>query len=183
MFGLFQEDKWDVPRQNYLFVRERAMNIPKIPMGTLYSNRIMYNRVYIFWWPISSVNNSTGSHISVEVEKHFYNFCYNILAEDSIKIPPEESLDEWNESHSLTKNTFSEKGSLKNLDEAFLDKSVANILFIYYIPQNINKRDVYKYLVENKITNIYKRKKSDGLLSKFVVNTFGFPCDSKFNNF
>ena len=45
----------------------------------------------------------------------------------------------------------------------------------------LNKRDVYKYLVENEITNIYKRKKSDGRFSEFVVNNFGFPSDSKFN--
>ena len=74
-------------------------------------------------------------------------------------------------------------GRLKSLDEVFIDESVANILFTYYVPSNIEKKKVYQFLVANKLTNIYKRRKSDGKYSKFCVNVFGFPEDSEFDDF
>ncbi len=60
----------------------------------------------------------------------------------------------------------------------FTDEIVADILVSYYIPDEIERKDVYQYMVDNEITNIYKRKESNGKYSDFAINHFGFPADS-----
>lgn len=55
---------------------------------------------------------------------------------------------------------------------------VSNILFDYTVPPNIDSKDVYQFLVDNDITNVYKRKESSGQYSEFVCETFWYPTDS-----
>ena len=119
----------------------------------------------------------------ITVKKNFRDVCYELLAAtSSLKIPSEESTAVWDTSHSLTHKTFMECGRLKSLDEVFTDESVANILFTYYVPSHIEKKKVYQFLVANELTNIYKRRKSDGKYSKFCFSVFGFPEDSEFDD-
>ena len=79
---------------------------------------------------------------------------------------------------------MTKQGGLKSFDEVFTDESVANILLNYYLPRGIKECLVYTYMMENNIgiSGMYKRKKSNGRFSDFVINLFGFLSDSSFDN-
>jgi len=104
------------------------------------------------------------------------------LKKASNKIPAEKTVAEWSNSHSLTKKSVEDEGCFKSLDEIFTDESVRNILFTCHVLQTVESQDVCNHLIKNNVTNICKRKKSDGKFSDFDVKQFGFPADSIFDS-
>ena len=65
------------------------------------------------------------------------------------------------------------------MDEVFTDESVGSILYTIFVPPIIKFKDIYKFLIDSKLTNIYSRKKSNGRYSDYAVKMFGFPSDEK----
>lgn len=165
-FKPFGESMFDVACSTYLFLRESHENNEKHDMGYQAKNGHTYNRCGIFAWPSDNVKEKQGV-LDITVEKKFRDVCYELLAASSSKIPAEESIAVWDKSHSLTHKTFMQCGRLKSLDEVFIDESVANILFTYYVPSNIEKKKVYQFLVANKltITSIKEERVMESILS------------------
>ena len=172
-FPPFDENQWDVFNGTYLFMRQSHEENKKFPTGSAAANGVVYNRCAIFAWPSKAVAGTNGK-LDMPLEKKFWDVGFEVLAQASTKFLPEESYAEWDESHIRTPK----KGPLRSLDELFTDESVANILYSYFIPSYVKEQDVYNYMVENEIENIYKRKQSDGKFSDFVIARFGFPDDS-----
>ena len=81
---------------------------------------------------------------------------------------------------SLTAKSLDTFGGYRSFDEVFIDETVVNILYAHFVPSNVDPKDIYQYLIDNEITNIFKRKKSTGKFSTYCVNVLGFPDDEKF---
>ena len=117
--------------------------------------------------------------VLLNLKKKIWDACFNIRSKSCKKISAEDSFVAWDESHSLTAKTLEASGTYKSLDEVFTDESVGSILYTIFVPPIIKFKDIYKFLIDSKLTNIYSRKKSNGRYSDYAVKMFGFPSDEK----
>ena len=96
---------------------------------------------------------------NVELEKEFRDVCYSVLSKWCKTIPAELVYAAWFSTHSKTAKTLTELGKHKPLDMVFIDETVGEILYDYFIPEEIEPNNVHDFLEENGIHNVFTRKK------------------------
>ena len=81
----------------------------------------------------------------------------------------------WVTSHDITHTPF------EALDQVMTDECTDQVMTNYYLPEDFDRKQVYKFLKDSDITGIYSRRSSDGCYSNYAVEQFGFPDDGKHN--
>ena len=175
-FKPFKEDHFNCHSNGHCFPRMSHEDNSKVPVGLAAKNGRMHFRTAILCEPAQHLLDGNGL-CTVELEKEFRDTCHSILSKWCKKVQPSEAYVPWSSNHSMTANTLSERVKCKSLDMVFIDDSVGKILYDYFVPAEIEPKDVHKFLVEQGIDNVFTRKEN-GKFSDCAISMFDFPSDT-----
>jgi hypothetical protein len=162
---------WDIVYAGYLYQRVSHEGNESVLQGYKPKNSSReYHRTLTVSLPSKRYWNDKGE-IDIRTEEKFRDYLVGILCADTNKNPIK-SFTAWSPNHSRTKMPY------ESLDRAMTDESVDAIVTNYYLPEAMERKKVYEFLIENKTTGFYSRKISDGRFSRYAVEEFGFPGDA-----
>lgn len=159
----FKPEEFDVAQSTYLYVRDSEENNGKKLMGYKSSKGKEYHQLATVGW-LNTLIYGDG----LVKEKAFRDCCFDILVNSNNWDKAAEQYAPWDPVHSITKTPF------RSLDQILTNEATAHILFMYFLPKGINEWEVYSYMKENNITNIFS-KNADGRYCQLAIDRFGFP--------
>ena len=106
-----------------------------------------------------------------EREKKFRDEVERVMLAHPNKSARVTKYEKWDyKKHSLTKQDY------EPLDMFFTDETVADVIRVYMLPEEVEEKDAYEYLKERKMGKLFSRKKNRRYCS-LAIEAFNFPDD------